>query len=114
MWEVDRIPKPVPHGGGLLALQDKESDDDAVGKGGKGAKKGTKKKFGKGNGGKIKQLAKQFRDGTKLCMAYQKNQCKNPNCSLRHACAAVTKSGRVCGGKHPACKCRNKAVARTA
>ena len=62
------------------------------------------------------QLAKQFRDGTRLCEAYQHGRCPKQgesNCANgQHRCAMTFRTGRVCGardhvGKH--CKAHKRA-----
>ncbi|MGB1603308.1 MAG: hypothetical protein ACPIOQ_61820, partial [Promethearchaeia archaeon] len=63
--------------------------------------------------GKVKTVAAKFKDGTWLCADFQKGQCKQKGRECpkgKHACGAVTKTGRVCGGPHCPAQCRNKAV----
>jgi len=102
MWEAERVPKPIAPP--KEPIPDKEPQE---------TKRNSKTQRVKKKLGKPKTVAKVFRDGTKLCQAYQRGQCANSQCKMRHSCGAVTKSGRVCGGQHPASQCRNKAVVRT-
>ena len=47
-------------------------------------------------------IASHFRDGTKLCAAFQTAKgCPKKECD-KHLCAVVLSSGRVCGGRHAA------------
>ena len=62
--------------------------------------------------GQPAKMAKAFKDGTKLCQQYQRGACKSSSCRDKHACAAVLRTGRVCGGMHPAKWCTNKAANR--
>ena len=55
----------------------------------------------KGSKGRAK-VAGKLRDGTKLCNAYQRGQCRNTNCKFTHKCGRVNKQGKVCGQRHTA------------
>ena len=120
MWEVQKTstgtspikappPPPKPHGGG-----------NGGGGGGNGGGGGGTRGDGKNDDKKTqgaKKIAKQLRDKTKLCTKFQQGKCDKCKpgqvCNEgKHACGGVMKSGRVCGGPHPACKCTNKAVPR--
>ena len=62
-----------------------------------------------------KNIAQKLRDGNWLCAAFQDGKCiiKAGSCTKgRHQCAAIEKSGRACGAKHPASKCTNLKVPR--
>jgi hypothetical protein len=103
-WEAERVPRtvsPKPDPAPKRNPNDNERDDTE-----KRRSKNPKLR------GKPKTLAKAFKDGTKLCPAWQRGQCMNKNCNMRHQCAAVMKSGRVCGGKHTPKQCRNPQVVR--
>jgi hypothetical protein len=43
-----------------------------------------------------------LRDGTELCKAYNRGQCRTPKCPRAHKCNVVKPSGRICGAFHPA------------
>ena len=61
------------------------------------------------------QVAQLLKDGSKLCGAFNKGNCKakGTQCAAgKHLCGGVQQGGRVCGGRHPACKCPNKRVLR--
>ena len=53
-----------------------------------------------------------MKDGSPLCAAFQESRCgRDPAvCKGKHKCAAVMKSGRVCGGNHPGQECRDHRV----
>lgn len=53
-----------------------------------------------------------MKNGTPLCSAFQSGVCgrSEDECRGAHRCAAVLRSGRVCGGRHPGCECRDKRV----
>ena len=57
-----------------------------------------------------KGLHHTLKNGGKLCKEFQKGQCKQsvPCKDGRHVCAVILKGRRLCGGKHPAAKCRMK------
>ena len=55
-----------------------------------------------------KLLAPKMRNGNLLCAAFQLGPCKD-SCPYEHRCAALLKSGRVCGDpKHGAATCQTK------
>lgn len=55
------------------------------------------------------ELALHFKDGTELCMSYNKGKCTNHKCTRLHVCNKVLKNGRVCGMKnHTAANCKGK------
>ena len=60
-----------------------------------------------------KQLSSFLKSGALLCGAFQLQRCNIPEgeCSGRHQCAVTFKSGRVCGGQHPASQCWNRRAA---
>ena len=51
-----------------------------------------------------------MRNGTALCGAYQLGLCSDdlPNCQGAHKCAIALRTGRACGGRHPAMDCYDK------
>ena len=52
---------------------------------------------------------KQLKPGDYVTrLAFQSNSCHNTNCTAAHQCAIIFPSGRVCGGRHSACECRDK------
>lgn len=53
-----------------------------------------------------------MKDGSPLCAAFQQNRCgRDPaDCRGKHKCAAVLRSGRVCGGNHAGQDCRDRRV----
>ena len=57
-----------------------------------------------------KVLSAFMKNGATICGAYQTKSCpfEKESCPGRHACAVMRKSGRVCGGGHPACECHDK------
>ena len=58
-----------------------------------------------------KKVARVLKDGTKLCAAFQHNQCKNkPPCpNGAHKCGVVIRSERACGApSHGAAACTQK------
>ena len=57
-----------------------------------------------------KVLSAFMKNGAPICGAYQTKSCplEKESCPGRHACAVMRKSGRVCGGGHPACECHDK------
>ena len=57
-----------------------------------------------------KQLSAFLRDGSVLCGSYQWDRCLQgeQSCGAAHRCAVMCKSGRICGGHHPAMACRDK------
>ena len=57
-----------------------------------------------------------MKNGDPLCAAYQQGLCGRDEevCLGKHRCAAVLKSGRVCGGKHPGGDCRDRRVVMAA
>ena len=58
-----------------------------------------------------KQAGPALRDGTVLCPQWNQGLCINGDaCPVAHRCAAVYRSGRVCGGYHPALECRSPKV----
>ena len=96
MWE---LPPPLPKAGpqgAAVAMADNG-----------GGKRTQQNRLGQPT-----KVAKTFRDGTKLCQQFQRGACKNRACKEKHVCASVMRSGRVCGGSHPAKLCRNKLVER--
>ncbi len=137
MWE---IPKQTKAGGGPKVgggngnggngNGNGASNGNGNGNGNGGGNGNGKKGGGKGNNGNnngngngggrqkgAKRIAGMLRGKTKLCSAYQKGTCDacrpGQTCkSGKHVCGGVMKSGRVCGGAHPACECTNKAVPR--
>ena len=55
-----------------------------------------------------KRAGPALRDGTVLCPQWNQGLCVNGDaCPVAHRCAAVYRSGRVCGGHHPALECRS-------
>ena len=72
-----------------------------------------------------KTVSAKLRDGSRLCQAYNRGTCTRKanvqaaysllrdGCTHgRHYCGGVEKSGRICGGHHPAALCRNSKVPR--
>ena len=57
-------------------------------------------------GGRV--LCAVMRNANRLCPACQTSRCRNSDCSLLHQCAAVLRSGRVCGGHHTGAECRDR------
>ena len=58
-----------------------------------------------------KRAGPALRDGTVLCPQWNQGLCVNGDaCPVAHRCAAVYRSGRVCGGHHPALECRSPKV----
>ena len=58
-----------------------------------------------------KRAGPALRDGTVLCPQWNQGLCINGDaCPVAHRCAAVYRSGRVCGGHHPALECRSAKV----
>ena len=58
-----------------------------------------------------KRAGAELRDGTVLCPQWNQGLCINSDtCPITHRCAAVYRSGRVCGGHHPALECRSPKV----
>ena len=58
-----------------------------------------------------KRAGPALRDGTVLCPQWNQGLCINGDaCPVAHRCAAVYRSGRVCGGHHPALECRSPKV----
>ena len=56
--------------------------------------------------GKLK-LAKELRDGTKLCEDYGLGKCKGKECPKKkgkHMCPVILAGGRVCGAKNHVAK----------
>lgn len=53
-----------------------------------------------------------MKDGSPLCAAFQSNRCgRDPaDCKGKRKCAAVLRSGRVCGGNHAGQECRDHRV----
>ena len=51
-----------------------------------------------------------MRDGTGLCGAYQLGRCQDDSsqCQGVHKCAIMLRTGRACGGSHPAQECFDK------
>ena len=49
-----------------------------------------------------------LRNGMRLCPAFQSAACRADQCALAHQCATVLRSGRVCGGRHPARECHDR------
>ena len=49
-----------------------------------------------------------LRNGMRLCPAFQSASCRADPCALAHQCATVLRSGRVCGGRHPARECHDR------
>ena len=49
-----------------------------------------------------------LRNGMRLCPAFQSASCRADQCALAHQCATVLRSGRVCGGRHPARECHDR------
>ena len=60
-----------------------------------------------GTGVAFQAASAVMRNGSRLCPAYQTSRCRNPDCSMLHQCAAVLRSGRVCGGRPPS-ECRDR------
>ena len=54
---------------------------------------------------KGKLLTKFLRNGTPLCALYQTGQCFEDPCPEAHVCAVISRTGRACGGRHPAQEC---------
>ena len=54
-------------------------------------------------GGKL--LTKYLRNGTALCSRFQTDECREETCQEAHVCAVVSRTGRACGGRHPATRC---------
>jgi len=109
MWELPTPQQAVPRD--RLKDTGKQNEQDKATE--KDKDKDRKKKPDERKKG-ARKVAKQLRDGTKLCQDYQHNKCrkqKERQCEKgKHCCGGVCKSGRVCGGPHPANACRNKAV----
>ena len=59
---------------------------------------------------KGKVLSAYLKSGEALCGAYQLKCCKleESQCTGQHRCAVLLKSGRICGGWHPASECWDK------
>ena len=58
-----------------------------------------------------KRAGPALRDGTVLCPQWNQGLCINGDaCPVAHRCAAVYRSGRVCGGHRPALECRSLKV----
>ncbi len=59
-------------------------------------------------GGKL--TTAYMRNGTALCGAYQIGLCSDdlPHCQGAHKCAIALRTGRACGGRHPAMACYDK------
>ena len=76
--------------------------------------KGKGKGKGKAAMGQPVAISAAMKDGTKLCPKYQRGQCSSKeDCGQgRHMCGASMKNNRVCGGRHPATRCDNRAVPR--
>ena len=57
-----------------------------------------------------KVLSAFMKNGAPICGAFQTKSCplEKEACPGRHTCAVMRKSGRVCGGGHPACECYDK------
>ena len=57
-----------------------------------------------------------MKNGDPLCAAYQQGLCGREEavCLGKHRCAAVLKSGRVCGGHHAGGECHDRRVVRVA
>ena len=57
-----------------------------------------------------KVLSAFMKNGSPLCGDYQMGRCQKEkdDCTGMHLCAVMRKSGRVCGGNHKACECRDK------
>ena len=51
-----------------------------------------------------------LKNGMPLCSAFQMKSCPadGATCTKLHKCAVVLRTGRACGGSHPACECRDK------
>lgn len=51
-----------------------------------------------------------LKNGMPLCSAFQMKSCPadGTTCTKLHKCAVVLRTGRACGGSHPACECRDK------
>ena len=62
--------------------------------------------------GKAAKIAPTLRDKTPLCAQYQHGKCKaSRDCPQgKHFCGGVQDSDRVCGARHPACRCTNEKV----
>ncbi len=61
-----------------------------------------------GESGTVGSWASALKSGSKLCMKYQRNLCKNNRCPDKHACAVVVKKNRICLGAHPAINHQNR------
>ena len=57
-------------------------------------------------------MSDHMKDGSALCAAFQKGRCGRlpEECKGKHRCAAVLRSGRVCGGNHHGQDCRDPRV----
>lgn len=57
-----------------------------------------------------KVLSAYMKNGTALCGGYQVLKCSldESACQGAHKCAILLKQARVCGGRHPACECRDR------
>ena len=62
--------------------------------------------------GQAIRVAKTLKDGTRLCAAFQQDKCRGKtDCwEGKHFCGGIQDSDRVCGGRHPACRCVNGRV----
>ena len=101
MWQP-----PDPPAKPTVSDSDRKRQRDRDGGTPKGKGKGTKKQR---EGNDESKFAKQFKNGTKLCAAYQTGACSDKNCQKgQHLCAMMLSTGRVCGLRHPASRCLNK------
>jgi len=67
--------------------------------------------------GPAANTASSLRDGSKLCVNYNRGSCgnKKETCKHgRHFCSGTQANGRVCGGRHPASQCSNPKVPKRA
>ena len=57
-------------------------------------------------------MSDHMKDGSALCAAFQEGRCGRlpEECKGKHRCAAVLRSGRVCGGNHHGQDCRDPRV----
>ena len=101
--QVQRIPRSLQNMP-EKRLRDQDQSGGLGGKG-KGKDKDRPTKAAKLSADKLED---KFRSGTPLCRDYQWGKCTKDKCDKgAHLCAMRLRSGRACGGKHPANKCNN-------
>ena len=52
--------------------------------------------------------ATKLKDGTPLCLAFQRGKCRADNCMYAHKCAVIGENGGVCGARHSASQHRSR------